>query len=150
MSTSNLSTSKKVGIGFYGLLAGISTVVVFTAASFFLGVAASYFLRYTRWDPAGELSAWFGLAWAWYAFWPGVVLGLVVWWKVFSSRVSVPKVLRSNGKIDLVVFTVLVGSILVAVCWFMLRPGRHFDPSLCKKLGNACSCPRTHGRRPRQ
>ncbi len=70
MSTSNLSTSKKVGIGFYGLLAGISTVVVFTAASFFLGVAASYFLRYTRWDPAGELSAWFGLAWAWYAFWP--------------------------------------------------------------------------------
>ena len=85
MSALRLSVARKVGSIVYGLLAGFATAMVFTIASVFLVALASWFLRYTNWDPSGEWSGPLGIVVAYYAFLPGVIVGAVVCWKVWRS-----------------------------------------------------------------
>ena len=85
MSALRLSVARKVGNIVYGLLAGFATAMVFTIASVFLVAVASWFLRYTNWDPTGERSGPLEIVVASYAFLPGIVLGAVVFWKVCRS-----------------------------------------------------------------
>jgi hypothetical protein len=52
-----------------------------TIASVFLVAAASWFLRFTNWDPTGERSGPLEIAVAYYAFLLGVIVGAFVCWK---------------------------------------------------------------------
>jgi asparagine N-glycosylation enzyme membrane subunit Stt3 len=81
MPAPSLNAPRKVGIIVYGLLAGFAAAMVFTIVSIFLAVA-SWFLRYTNWDPTGERSGPLVIVVAYYAFLPGVIVGAVVCWKV--------------------------------------------------------------------
>ena len=85
MSAPTLNAPRKVGIIVYGLLAGFAAAMVFTIASIFLVAVASWFLRYTNWDPTGDRSGPLVIVVAYYAFLPGVIVGAVVCWKVCKS-----------------------------------------------------------------
>jgi len=85
MSAPSLNAPRRVGIIVYGLLAGFAAAMVFAIASVFLVAVASWFLRYTNWDPTGERSGPLEIVVAYYALLPGVIVGAVVCWKICKS-----------------------------------------------------------------
>ena len=81
------SSGTKVGAILYGLVAGISVVVVMTFVSFFLGALTSWILGATEWVNLGEYSAWLPLIFAEYSSPLWVAVGAMVCWKVWKPRV---------------------------------------------------------------
>jgi hypothetical protein len=78
-----LSTPEKIGIVFYGLAAGVCTALGTSAALGLLGLMVALFAEYTRliysqpWLPIVGLEQGFLL---------GIILGVIVCWKVIKSR----------------------------------------------------------------
>jgi hypothetical protein len=63
----------KVGAILYGLLAGISVVVVIVFGSFVLGVLGSWVHIYRLWDDSGEYQAWLPIIFGEYSIVPGLL-----------------------------------------------------------------------------
>lgn len=81
MSAPTLTAPRKVGIIVYGLLAGFAAAMAFTVASVFIVAFALWLLSYMNWEWSWPL----GIAVAYYAFLPGLIVGTVVCWKVCRS-----------------------------------------------------------------
>jgi hypothetical protein len=81
MWTLPLSTPQKIGVIFYGLVIGVCTALVTSVALCLLGLAISLFAQYL-----GESQPWLPIAGLEYGFFLGIVLGVIVGWKVCASR----------------------------------------------------------------
>jgi hypothetical protein len=80
------STPQKVGIIVYGLMAGVCTALVTSAASLLLGIAISLFAQSTGWIHLGEYQPWLPIIGLEYGFLFGIILGVIVCWKAIKSR----------------------------------------------------------------
>jgi hypothetical protein len=76
----------KTGAVLYGLVAGISAVVIIVFGAFFIGVFASWIPVLWAWDQTGEYSAWAPLIFAEYSVLPALAVGAVVAWWIWRSR----------------------------------------------------------------
>jgi zinc transporter ZupT len=76
----------KVGAILYGLLVGISAVVVIVFGAFVLGALGSWVHIYRLWDDSGEYQAWLPIILGEYAIVPAIVVGAVICWKIWKSR----------------------------------------------------------------
>jgi len=79
-------SATKIGAILYGLMAGISVVIVVVIGAFLLGVFASWIHIYRLWSDSGEYHAWMPLIFGEYSIVPGLILGAVVCWKIWKSR----------------------------------------------------------------
>jgi len=86
MWTLPLSTPQKIGVILYGLVVGVCTDLVTSAALCLLGVAISLFAEYTQLIHLGEAQPWLPIAGLEYGFFLGILLGVIVDWKVCASR----------------------------------------------------------------
>jgi len=74
-----VSTPQKIGIIVYGLVAGVCTVLITSAALGLLGLMVALFASYTQWIPS---QPWLPLIGLEQGFLLGIVLGAIVCWKV--------------------------------------------------------------------
>ncbi|HKV28355.1 MAG TPA: hypothetical protein VJN90_08820 [Candidatus Acidoferrales bacterium] len=83
MSASEHSFAKGIGVVLYGLVAGTAVVTIITINAFFAGVLVSWLSPMVR--LTGEWGVWLPIAFAYYAFFPGVLVGAFVGWKVIRK-----------------------------------------------------------------
>jgi Flp pilus assembly pilin Flp len=82
-----LSTPQRVGVVIYGLLVGVGTAAIVSAASFLVGLA--FTLAGIRgWIHLGEYQPWLPLIGIEYGFLLGLIPGAIVCWKTWRSRLG--------------------------------------------------------------
>jgi Tol biopolymer transport system component len=91
MPVSPLELLKKFGIVLYGLLAGLAAVIVTVFGAFFLGAGLALLNSAMGWFHLGETQSWLPVIFAMYAFYAGIVIGPIVWWRVSASRLHVSR-----------------------------------------------------------
>jgi len=85
-SQRKLSLLGKIGVMLYGLIAGAAVWFTTLVAGFFVGVPLRGLPCRLNWDDCSQWSAWMPMVAAKLAFYPGMVVGLIVFWKVCASR----------------------------------------------------------------
>lgn len=88
MWTLQPSVPQKIGIVIYGLVAGLCTAVGTSAVLLVLGIAVSLFAQSTGWIHLGEYQPWLPMIGLEYGFFLGIVLGAIVCWRVWRSRLG--------------------------------------------------------------
>ncbi len=89
-----LSGPQKVGVIFYGLAMGVCAVAATTIASAILGTLVAVLLGLAHLAGNDGGGGFFALEAAFFGFYAGIVLGAVVCWKIWRSR------LRNNNLVD--------------------------------------------------
>jgi hypothetical protein len=85
MYVTPLSIPQKVGAIFYGLAAGLGVAIATSVALCLLGVVIALFANYTRWIPS---QPWLPLVGLEQGFLLGIVLGAIVCWRVWRTRLG--------------------------------------------------------------
>jgi dipeptidyl aminopeptidase/acylaminoacyl peptidase len=104
LDSSNLSTSRKIWIILYGLLATVAAVVLVPIGAFLLALAFTLVNQATRWFELGETGAWLGIIFALYALYADVVIGPLVWWKVSAKRLGLSRKVNNIGTAAVITF----------------------------------------------
>ena len=78
----------KIGAILYGLAAGMGVFVVIVFASALLGVFVDWFSSFTGWISLGEYGAWLPIMLGEYSLIPGLVVAVIVCWKIWKSRLG--------------------------------------------------------------
>ena len=76
----------KIGAVLYGLAAGVAVLLVTVFVATFLGVLIALFADYTGWRGLGEAKPLLPLTFGEYSILPGIVVGVVVCWRIWKSR----------------------------------------------------------------
>jgi hypothetical protein len=79
------SGGTKVGAVLYGLVVGLSAVVLMVFSSFLLGLLATLVVIHTRLN-LGEYPPWLPIIFAECSVVPAVVVGAIICWKTWKSR----------------------------------------------------------------
>jgi len=81
-----LSVPQKVGVVFYGLAIGVCALMATTVASVILAFLVSAFLTVAHLAGKDGGAAFLVLQAAFYGFYAGIVVGMIVCWRVCRSR----------------------------------------------------------------
>ena len=81
-----LSFPQKVGVVLYGFAAGTATAIGTSVAGCLVGVVLALIDDKVGVIHLGEARPWVPIAGLFYGFYIGVLIGLVVWWKVCANR----------------------------------------------------------------
>ena len=76
----------KVGAVIYGLAAGIASFIGVVFVSVVLGVLLAWFSDTTGWIQLGEYKPWLPIIFGEYSMAPGIVVGAIVCWRMWKSR----------------------------------------------------------------
>ena len=79
-------TGTKTGAILFSLGAGLAAFVGVAVTSFLLGVFIAWLFDFYGWTGLGEYKPWLPIIFAEYSIVPGVVVGAVVCWKIWKSR----------------------------------------------------------------
>jgi|SRR6185369_11020313 len=85
MWTLPLSGPQKVGVVGYGFVVGAATAIGISLGACLLGFAIALLSSRLGFD-LGETGAWLPIIGLFYGFGVGVIVGLVVWWRVCANR----------------------------------------------------------------
>ena len=80
------SSGTKVGAILYGLVAGISVALLIVFSSFLLGILAALVSIHIPRINLGELPPWLPIIFVELSLVPGIVVGAIVCWKIWKSR----------------------------------------------------------------
>jgi len=83
-----LSVPQKVGVIFYGLVIGVCAVMATMVASVILGCLVSVFLVVTHLAGNNGGGGFFLAEATFYGFYLGIVVGMIVCWRVLRSRLG--------------------------------------------------------------
>jgi len=90
MSASSNSFLKTVGAILYGLVAGFAATVVIVLGSIFLGLLAGWVFTSLGWKQLGDSASVAGLYFIYFTAVIGLIVGLIVWYKVSATRLRQP------------------------------------------------------------
>ncbi len=85
MWTLPLSWPQKIGVVGYGFVVGAATAIGISLGACLLGLAAGFVCSLFRLN-LGEGQAWLPIIGLFYGFGAGVIVGLIVWWRVCVNR----------------------------------------------------------------
>jgi hypothetical protein len=74
---------------FYGLGVGLATLIAIVLTSVLLGAFIVWLFESNGWKGLGEYQPWLPIIFGEYSIVPGVVVGAVVCWKIWKSRLRV-------------------------------------------------------------
>jgi hypothetical protein len=86
MSTSSNSFLKTIGPILYGLVAGFAATVVIVLGCIFLGLLSAWAFNSLGWKQLGDSALVAGLSSVYFTVVIGLIVGLVVWYKVSTTR----------------------------------------------------------------
>jgi hypothetical protein len=91
MLSSPRYSGTKIGAVIYGLAAGIAILLGLVFASVLLGVLIALLADATGWTGLGEYKPWLPLGFGEYSMVPGALVGAIVCWKIWKSRLGLGK-----------------------------------------------------------
>jgi hypothetical protein len=86
MSASSNSFLKTIGAVLYGLVAGFAATVVIVLGCIFLGLLGGWVFRSLGWKQLGHSADVAGLSSVYFTVMIGLIVGLIVWYKVATTR----------------------------------------------------------------
>ncbi len=86
MSASSNSFPKTVGAILYGLVAGFAATMVIVLGCIFLGLLAGWVFTSLGWKQLGHSAYVAGLSSFYFTVVIGIIVGLIVWYKVSATR----------------------------------------------------------------
>jgi hypothetical protein len=78
----------KVGAVIYGLAVGVATLIGLVFVSVSLGILLAWFSDSTGWIKLGGYKPWLPLIFGEYSIVPGIIVGSVVCWRIWKSRLG--------------------------------------------------------------
>lgn len=81
-----LSVPQKIGVVLYGFAAGLAAAIGTSIAGCLMGVVLALIDDNIGLIHLGEARPWMPITGLFYGFYIGIVVGLIVWWRVCASR----------------------------------------------------------------